>query len=96
MGKNTLIKAGIKRHMTKPVATDADFEVRSKGWKPQPHLKIVHDLLQSNVGLIFCNNNLAEVNDVIKARRVPAPARVGALAPYDVYVPAGGTGLDPN
>ena len=28
--------------------------------------------------------------------KVPAPARVGAIAPIDVVVPAGGTGMDPS
>ena len=27
---------------------------------------------------------------------MPAPARVGAIAPIDVVVPAGGTGMDPS
>ena len=33
---------------------------------------------------------------MILANRVPAPARVGALAPVDVIVPAGPTGCDPG
>ena len=33
---------------------------------------------------------------MILANRVPAPARVGSLAPVDVIVPAGPTGCDPG
>lgn len=33
---------------------------------------------------------------MILANRVPAPARVGAIAPVDVIVPAGPTGCDPG
>ena len=34
--------------------------------------------------------------DIIKGYKVPAPARVGSIAPVDVIVPAGGTGMDPS
>ena len=33
---------------------------------------------------------------MILGYKVPAPARVGAIAPIDVIVPAGGTGMDPS
>jgi large subunit ribosomal protein LP0 len=39
---------------------------------------------------------LGELRDVILSYKVPAPARVGAVAPIDVVVPAGGTGMDPS
>ncbi|KAB2047034.1 hypothetical protein ES319_A13G018200v1 [Gossypium barbadense] len=44
-------------------------------------------LLQGNVGLIFTKGDLKEVG---------APARVGLVAPIDVVVPPGNTGLDPS
>jgi large subunit ribosomal protein LP0 len=48
------------------------------------------------VGFIFTNGDLGEVRTVIEAHRVPAPARVGAVAPSDVFVPPGPTGCDPG
>ena len=36
------------------------------------------------------------MRDVILSHKVPAPARVGSVAPVDVIVPAGGTGMDPS
>jgi large subunit ribosomal protein LP0 len=44
-----------------------------------------------NVGFVFTNGDLKEIRDKILANRVAAPARAGALAPGDVYVPAGNT-----
>lgn len=38
----------------------------------------------------------AQTRDEIKKYVVGAPARVGLLAPVDVSVPAGNTGLDPS
>lgn len=49
-----------------------------------------------NVGVIFTTVDLSELRDVILTYKVPAPARVGAIAPIDVVVPAGGTGMDPS
>jgi len=54
-----------------------------------PHVK-------GNVGFIFTNSDLKETRDRILANRVAAPARAGAVAPADVYVPAGNTGMEPG
>ncbi|EXJ81586.1 60S acidic ribosomal protein P0 [Capronia coronata CBS 617.96] len=54
-----------------------------------PHVK-------GNVGFIFTNGDLKTIRDRILANRVAAPARAGAVAPGDVYVPAGNTGMEPG
>ncbi|KAI8940228.1 hypothetical protein NX059_003932 [Plenodomus lindquistii] len=54
-----------------------------------PHVK-------GNVGFVFTNSDLKEIRDKILANRVAAPARAGALAPGDVFVPAGNTGMEPG
>ncbi|KAJ4622866.1 ribosomal protein P0 (A0) (L10E) [Exophiala dermatitidis] len=54
-----------------------------------PHVK-------GNVGFIFTNGDLKTIRDKILANRVAAPARAGAIAPGDVYVPAGNTGMEPG
>lgn len=54
-----------------------------------PHVK-------GNIGFVFTNEDLKEVRDVILANKVAAPARAGALAPVDVWVPAGNTGMEPG
>ncbi|KAH9879219.1 hypothetical protein J1614_002658 [Plenodomus biglobosus] len=54
-----------------------------------PHVK-------GNVGFVFTNADLKEIRDKILANRVAAPARAGALAPGDVFVPAGNTGMEPG
>lgn len=35
-------------------------------------------------------------SDVILAEKVAAPARAGAIAPLDVFIPAGNTGMEPG
>ncbi|KAE8156334.1 ribosomal protein L10-domain-containing protein [Aspergillus tamarii] len=54
-----------------------------------PHVK-------GNVGFIFTNGDLKATKEKILANRVAAPARAGAIAPADVYVPAGNTGMEPG
>jgi len=52
--------------------------------------------VKGNVGLLFCKDDLGGIKKVIADNKVPAPARVGALAPVDVIVPAGPTGMEPT
>ncbi|KAH8700597.1 60S acidic ribosomal protein P0 [Talaromyces proteolyticus] len=54
-----------------------------------PHVK-------GNVGFIFTNAELKGIRDKILSNRVAAPARAGAVAPADVFVPAGNTGMEPG
>lgn len=53
-------------------------------------------LIKGNVGFVFTNDNLSDVKKIIVANRVAAPARVGAIAPCSVVIPAGPTGLEPT
>lgn len=39
---------------------------------------------------------MKSIRDVILANKVAAPARAGAVAPGDVYIPAGNTGMEPG
>ncbi|KAK7431039.1 ribosomal protein P0 (A0) (L10E) [Neonectria magnoliae] len=52
--------------------------------------------VRGNVGFVFTNEDLKEIRDLILANKVAAPARAGALAPADVWVPAGNTGMEPG
>jgi len=52
--------------------------------------------VKGNVGFVFTNGDLKVIRDKILANKVAAPARAGAVAPADVYVPAGNTGMEPG
>ena len=49
-----------------------------------------------NIGLVFTNSDLPTIRDMITANKVPAPARIGSVAPVDVFVEPGPTGCDPG
>ncbi|CAL9196446.1 unnamed protein product [Musa hybrid cultivar] len=53
-------------------------------------------LLVGNVGLRFTKGDLKEVSEEVAKYKVGAPARVGLVAPIDVVLPPGNTGLDPS
>jgi large subunit ribosomal protein LP0 len=81
MGKNTLIRRIINDFLEK---------------NPSHPCRSLLDQVKGNVGFVFTNGSLPEVRDVILANRIPAPARVGSIAPVAVTIPAGPTGCDPG
>jgi len=61
-----------------------------------PDLERLLPHIKGNVGFVFTKEDLVEVLDLILANKVAAPARAGAIAPIDVFVPKGNTGLGPE
>ncbi|EED16851.1 60S ribosomal protein P0 [Talaromyces stipitatus ATCC 10500] len=61
-----------------------------------PEYERLLPFVKGNVGFIFTNAELKGVRTKILSNRVAAPARAGAIAPADVFVPAGNTGMEPG
>ncbi|GAB4859965.1 60s acidic ribosomal protein P2 [Ancistrocladus abbreviatus] len=81
MGKNTMMKRSVRLHAEQ--TGNNDF------------LSLI-PLLVGNVGMVFTKGDLKEVREEISKYKVGAPARVGLVAPIDVIIPPGNTGLDPS
>jgi large subunit ribosomal protein LP0 len=81
MGKNTLIRK-IMRDLIEE--------------KKMTKLEALLPVVVGNMGFVFTNDNLAAVRKIILDNKVPASAKSGSLAPVDVFVPPGPTGLDPG
>ncbi|KAF8837763.1 hypothetical protein BDN67DRAFT_972482 [Paxillus ammoniavirescens] len=73
----------VRRALRSILSENPQFE------KLLPHVK-------GNIGFVFTSSDLKEVREIIVANKVAAPARAGAYAPKDVYVPAGNTGMEPG
>lgn len=61
-----------------------------------PKLMGLLPYVKGNMGFIFTNGDLNAVRKQVMEFKVPAAAKAGVLAPIDVVVPAGPTGIDPG
>lgn len=61
-----------------------------------PRLESFMPHIKGNVGFIFCKGDLQEIRNKIHENKVAAPAKAGSIAPIDVFVPAGNTGMEPT
>ncbi|KAG0166389.1 ribosomal protein P0 (A0) (L10E) [Apophysomyces sp. BC1034] len=62
----------------------------------RPEFERILPHVKGNIGFIFTNGDLKETRDKVISNRVAAPARAGAVAPVDVIVPGGNTGMEPG
>uniref|UniRef100_A0A2K6P434 60S acidic ribosomal protein P0 n=1 Tax=Rhinopithecus roxellana TaxID=61622 RepID=A0A2K6P434_RHIRO len=61
-----------------------------------PTLEKLLPHIGGNVGFVFTKEDLTEIRYMLLANKVPAASRAGAIAPYEVTVPAQNTGLGPE
>jgi len=87
VGKKTLQKRIISNRADES-KTKIDGQLKKKF--------VEENLLTLNRALLFTNADISEITTVLQRYRKQAPARVGAVAPCDVIVPAGNTGMEPT
>merc|ERR1711907_925026 len=95
-GKNTLMKAALSAANRKPEEGDEDYEERKDTYKFNENIEKILGQLKGNTNLIFSNGDLGDVKAVLDAEARPSAAKPGMIAPIDVHVPEGSTGLDPK
>jgi len=61
-----------------------------------PEWQALIPLLKGNVGLVFAKGDLSKVKSTLVNLRVEAPAKVGIIAPQDVFIEKGQTKLEPT
>jgi large subunit ribosomal protein LP0 len=64
--------------------------------KENPKLEKLIPWVKNNVGFVFTKGDLKACRTILLANKVAAPARVGAVSPVDVVVPASNTGMEPT
>jgi large subunit ribosomal protein LP0 len=80
MGKNTIMRKVIREHIGN-----------------NPRLEALLPHVWGNIGFVFTNEkDIKSIRDTILKNKVPAAAKSGTMAPIDVFVPPGPTGLDPG
>jgi len=61
-----------------------------------PKLEALLPLIKGNMGFIFTNTDLNKMRKEVTSFKMPAAAKAGVLAPIDVTISPGPTGLDPG
>jgi len=61
-----------------------------------PKLEALLPYIRGNMGFVFTNSDLNALRKTVTSFTLPAAAKAGIVAPKDVVVPAGPTGLDPG
>jgi len=86
-GKNTLIRKTIRDYVEK---------CEEAGNTDSARIESILPFIKGNVGLIFTNEDLKSIKDVVESFKQKAPAKVGQIAPDDVWVEPGPTGMEPT
>merc|ERR1719331_1026458 len=79
-GKNTMIRRCIRN-----LCEDGSH----------PEWMSIVEVMRGNLGFIFTNGELDDIQEVIDEFQKPAAAKAGVIAPTSCTVPKGPTGLDP-
>jgi large subunit ribosomal protein LP0 len=87
---------GKKTMQKRILAIRADSEGASELDKKLHHALVEENRLVGNLALVFTNDDVSSIRELLREHRVQAPARVGAVAPVDVTILAGNTGLEPT
>ncbi|EMR11721.1 hypothetical protein PNEG_00155 [Pneumocystis murina B123] len=61
-----------------------------------PYLETLLPVVHGNIAFVFTNDDLKSSRSKIMKNVVSAPAKAGIIAPSDVIVPAGNTGMEPG
>nr|AAX48841.1 L10e/P0 [Suberites domuncula] len=61
-----------------------------------PNLEKVLPHVKGNIGFVFTHEDMVDIREIMLSNQVGAPAKAGAIAPVDVFVPASNTGLGPE
>jgi len=96
VGKNTVIKKAIALRSKEPTEDEQDFDLRKPLYTEVSNLDKVSGLLKGKIGLIFSDSPIFDLKPLIESNRKPAAAKVGMVAPLDVTIPPGPTGMDPS
>lgn len=91
MGKNTMIRTALRKRIEVLTEENDGDESCCEG------LIRLKEAINGNMGFVFCNtaDALNTAREIIAQEVVPAAAKSGAIAPKDVVIPGGPTGLEP-
>ena len=83
-GKKTMFKTSIKS------------AIEDKSFKAKQPLKLLMEAMNGSNALLFTNEDLSKIDEILKKFNRRKPARAHAIAPTDVILHKGPTGMDPK
>jgi large subunit ribosomal protein LP0 len=95
-GKNTVVKKAIDIRINELDEKDPDYDFRKPLYTEDLPIDKLKSYCKGKVGFIFSDCPVFELKPLIESNKIPAPAKVGTLAPIEVVIPPGPTGLDPS
>jgi large subunit ribosomal protein LP0 len=96
IGKNTLIRRVLITRYQELEKNHPYHEDLSKFGPAIKELEALKNWVEGKVGFIFTNVPVFELKPIIEANKQETAARVGTIAPIDVIIPPGPTGMDPS
>ncbi|CAD8073362.1 unnamed protein product [Paramecium sonneborni] len=95
IGKNTLFKKVLSTRVQDLPESHEYYDELKKFGGAIRELDVLKNQVAGKVGFIFTDTPVFDLKTVIEENKVETPARVGAVAPIDVVIPPGPTGMDP-
>ena len=92
----TLMKAALTAANKEPEKGDEDYEERKNTYKFNPNIERIINQLKGNTNIILSNGDLGEVKQILDEEVRGCAAKAGMIAPADVCIKPGPTGLDPK
>jgi large subunit ribosomal protein LP0 len=96
VGKNTVVSKAIALAVKAPKEGEKGFDIRKDWFADNTQIAKLEELLKGKVGLIFSDAPVFEIRPIIEGNKKPAAAKVGMMAPIDVTIYPGPTGMDPS
>lgn len=96
IGKNTMIRKVIKWRAEGYPEEHPFADFFKNFGAPKPELWKLSELCVGKIGLIFSDTPVYELKPIIESNKVQTAAKVGVVAPCDVEVAPGPTGMDPS
>ena len=90
------MKAALTAANTEPKPSDEDYEDRKDNWTHNPNIDKIVAQLKGNINIILSNGDLGDVKAVLDEEVRQTAAKAGMIAPGDVVIKPGPTGLDPK
>lgn len=96
IGKNTVIRKALSLRTGAVPADHEDSQYFSRYGPPIASLDKLSELCHKKIGLIFTDEAVFELKPIVEGNKIETAAKVGTIAPCDVIIPPGPTGLDPS